>query len=392
MTIILLLLGAIVTIVGATFEIALLAVTRIRLAELVSRRLRGDGAPMAWPLETGYELAAASATTSIGLVFIGAVLPGMVSGLAAWEILLGLLVLAVPITLVSGYLLPRWLGHVRAERAVAILRPVVRPWVIVLRLVLPSPRVDTDLRTLEREGAAVLPESDGEIAMVGGAITFSERPVREVMTPRTDVVAVPEGAQLPEITAAFVESGYSRLPVYRDNLDEIIGMVHAFDLFTLRPGEPLPVRPVALAPSSRACADLLLDMQRERRHLAVVLDEFGGTLGIVSLEDLLTALVGEIYDEVQEAPKPPVTLLFEVDGAWTVEALEEQLGAVLPAGHATTVGGRLAELVGRIPQAGERFVVEGVEFDVLAATPARVERLVVRPEAPVLIRIPGSPR
>ncbi|MEK6598097.1 MAG: hemolysin family protein [Gemmatimonadota bacterium] len=390
MTILTLLLGAIVTIVGATFEVALLAVTRIRLAELVSRRLRGDGGPMAWPLEVGRELAAASTTTAIGIVLIGGALPGMVSGLGIWEILLGLLFLAVPITLVSGYLLPRWLGQVRAERAVAILRPAIRPWALVLRLVLPSPRVDSDLRTVEREGAAVLPGSDSEIAMVGGAITFAERPVREVMTPRTDVVAVPEGARIQEITAAFVESGYSRLPVYRDSLDEIIGMVHAFDLFALRPGEPLPVRPVALAPASRACADLLLDMQRERRHLAVVLDEFGGTLGIVTLEDLLTALVGEIYDEAQGEPEPPKAPLMELDGAGTVEQLEEQLGTALPTGHATTIGGRLAELVGRIPQAGERFVIDALEFDVLAATPARVERLVVRPAGQSPIRISGE--
>ena len=152
-------------------------------------------------------------------MLIGGALPGMVSGLGSWEILLGLLFLAVPITLVSGYLLPRWLGQVRAERAVAILRPAIRPWALILRLVLPSPRMDSDLRTVEREGAAVLPGSDSEIAMVGGAITFAERPVREVMTPRTDVVAVPEGARIQEITAAFVDSGYSRLPVYRDSLD-----------------------------------------------------------------------------------------------------------------------------------------------------------------------------
>ena len=83
----------------------------------------------------------------------------------------------------------------------------------------------------------------------------------------------------------------------RGTLDDIIGMLHAFDLFKLQPGDPLPVRPVAVTPASRSCGDLLLDMQRERRHLAVVLDEFGGTLGIATLEDLLEELVGEIFDE-----------------------------------------------------------------------------------------------
>src|SRR6185295_14325063 len=149
-------------------------------------------------------------------------------------------------------------------------------------------------------GAAVGLRADDELVMVGGVMAFSVRPVREVMTPRTDIVAVDEGAALEDIRMVFAQSGYSRIPVYRGTLDEIIGMLHAFDLFKLRPGDPLPIRPVAMAPASRSCGDLLLDMQRERRHLAVLLDEFGGTLGIATLEDLLEELVGEIFDEHDE--------------------------------------------------------------------------------------------
>ena len=99
-------------------------------------------------------------------------------------------------------------------------------------------------------------------------MAFSVRPVREVMTPRTDIVAVDESAALEDIRMVFAQSGYSRIPVYRGTLDDIVGMLHAFDLFKLRPGDPLPVRPVAVTPASRSCGDLLLDMQRERRHLA----------------------------------------------------------------------------------------------------------------------------
>jgi CBS domain containing-hemolysin-like protein len=144
------------------------------------------------------------------------------------------------------------------------------------------------------------------------------------MTPRTDLVAVEEHADLADIQLVFAQSGYSRIPVYRGTLDDIVGMLHAFDLFKLRPGDPLPVRPVAVTPASRACGDLLLDMQRERRHLAVVLDEFGGTLGIATLEDLLEELVGEIFDEhddeVRAAPAGGPTL-FETDGNVSPEAI-----------------------------------------------------------------------
>ena len=119
-------------------------------------------------------------------------------------------------------------------------------------------------------------------------------------------------------------------------------MLHAFDLFKLRPGDPLPVRPVAVTPASRTCGDLLLDMQRERRHLAVVLDEFGGTLGIATLEDLLEELVGEIFDEHDEEVRAEPAggpTVFETDGNVSPEAIEERFGVALPAGRSTTVGG-----------------------------------------------------
>jgi CBS domain containing-hemolysin-like protein len=217
--------------------------------------------------------------------------------------------------------------------------------------------------------------------MVGGVMAFSVRPVREVMTPRTDIVAVDEEAALEDIRLVFAQSGYSRIPVYRGTLDEIVGMLHAFDLFKLRPGDPLPVRPVSVTPASRACGDLLLDMQRERRHLAVVLDEFGGTLGIATLEDLLEELVGEIFDEHDEevrAEAPAGPAFFETDGNVPAEALEQRFGVTLPPGRSTTVAGLVVEWAGRIPNPGERFLVRGLEIDIIEASPTKIERLIIR--------------
>jgi CBS domain containing-hemolysin-like protein len=252
-----------------------------------------------------------------------------------------------------------------------------------------------DLRAIWREGAAVGLEDDGELAMVGGVMAFSARPVREVMTPRTEIVAIEENAPLEEIRLVFAGSGYSRIPVFRGTLDEIIGMLHAFDLFKLQPGDPLPVRPVAVTPASRQCGDLLLDMQRERRHLAVVLDEFGGTLGIATLEDLLEELVGEIFDEHDEEVRPAATaapLIFETDGNLSLEAIEERFGVTLPQSRSTTVGGLLVELAGRIPNAGERFTLRNLEFDVVQASPTRVERLLIRADpAPAITLTTAAP-
>jgi CBS domain containing-hemolysin-like protein len=171
-------------------------------------------------------------------------------------------------------------------------------------------------------------------------------------------------------------------------------MLHAFDLFKLEPGDPLPVRPVAVTPASRTCGDLLLDMQRERRHLAVVLDEFGGTLGIATLEDLLEELVGEIFDEHDEGVRPApaaAPTIFETDGNLSLEALEERFGVVIPSSRSTTVGGLLVELAGRIPNSGERFTLGKLEFDVVQASPTRVERLLIRPDPTPAITLSSSP-
>jgi putative hemolysin len=115
--------------------------------------------------------------------------------------------------------------------------------------------------------------------------------------------------------------------------------------------------------------------------LAVVLDEFGGTLGIVTLEDLLEELVGEIYDEFDEGAQPPAAagpVLYETDGTTPIEALEERFEVALPRASTSSIGGLLAELAGRIPPAGERFLIRGLEFDVLQASPTRVERVLIR--------------
>ena len=180
----------------------------------------------------------------------------------------------------------------------------------------------------------------------------------------------------------FAQSGYSRIPVFRGTLDEIIGMLHAFDLFKLEPGDPLPIRPVAVAPASRSCGDLLLDMQRERRHLAVVLDEFGGTLGIATLEDLLEELVGEIFDEHDEG----------------VQAAAPRLGdrprdrrTTPPPRRASGSASRCrpdrrARSAGCSPSWRAAFPTPanaspcvGLEFDVVQASPTRIERLLIRP-------------
>lgn len=385
-------LGATVAIFGATSALALGVTGRAELARAVSRRLRGGAIAVTDFARIEDRLAAATAATSFGVVLVGVAVPGTLIG--APLLTIGVVVLgALLVTIIfGGELASRWLTEPRATALLRRLGPALDAWSRVISVALPArpARQPSDLQKLWRSpdgGAAAM---DEEMLMIGGVMTFTDRPVREVMTPRTDVVAIAEDTPVEEIRRVFAQSGYSRLPVYRGTLDEIVGMLHAFDLFRLEPGDPLPIRPVAMAPGSRSCGDLLLDMQRERRHLAVVLDEYGGTDGIVTLEDLLEELVGEIYDEHDDqaqAARPAAPPLLETDGATPIAAVEERFGVRLAAEHEQTIGGLLARRLGRIPAAGERLRLGGLDFDVLQSSPTRVERLLIRPQtvAPIVL-------
>jgi len=392
------LVGFSLALFGAVSGAVLVSFSRLELTRAVSRQLRGGTGSLAWVSEMDRDLAVASATTALGMVLLGVTVPALFTGLRELVLFVIVVVVVVPLVLFAGYLVPRWLARPYAETVRRGVAPPLRLWGRLIRILLPARSLDApaEVRALWREEAAAGVSTDEEMLMVGGVMTFSERPVREVMTPRTDIVAIPEDASLDDIRQVFAQSGYSRIPVYRGTLDDIVGMLHAFDLFKLRPGDPLPIRPVVAAPASRTCGDLLLDMQRERRHLAVVLDEFGGTLGIVAFEDLLEELVGEIFDEhdgiAAPAPAPGVTVL-ETDGSTPVSAVEEQFGVPLPQARRSTVAGLLSELAGRIPNTGERFQIRELEFEILQASPARVERVLVRPAAvPVYVLVPPAGR
>ncbi len=384
---VLLVAGLLLAFAGTAGASALVTAGRAAVAEAVSRRLRGGGESLAWLATTERQVVAASAVASFGVGLAGAAIPGVFSAIPVVVFGMLLFLLVVPITLLGGYLLPHWLTVTRAEWVVDRLRPVLAVWATMLGVVLParSPDPADEIRALAREGGGV---ADNELMMIGGVMAFADTPVRDVMTPRTDVVAVSQDAPRAEVTALFTESGYTRLPVYRHTLDEIVGMVHAFDLFKQGPDDPLPLRPVTFAPAPRPAGDQLLDMQRGRQHLAVVVDEFGGTAGIVTLEDLLENLVGEISDEDDPVAAPPSAgAMLEVDGSMSLETVAEHFAVPLPDRDTRSVGGILAERAGRIPVAGDRFTLLDLDIDVLQASPTRVERVLVRRAGGARVRL-----
>ena len=395
MSTLLFILGLVLTVGGATAGAALVAEGRRELARAANRRLRGGEPPAPWLAQAELYLGTAGALTALGVVLLGTAFPAVVTGFAGAALAALLVFAGVPLLLLLGYLAPRWVARAAGGRTAALTLPVIAPLTRLLGPVLPARRHGSDPAAIVREAMAAGVTVDRELALAGGVMTFAERPVREVMTPRTDVVAVPEDASRGDLLRVFAESGFSRVPVYRVSLDEIVGVVHAFDLFSGREGT-LPRHPVTHTPETRSCGDLLLEMQRERRHLAVVLDEYGGTAGVVTLEDLLTALVGEIFDEDDGVGDAVAAVaaseVFETDGSISLDAIAARFGVALPETSAATVAGLLTELAGRIPQAGERMSVRGLEFDVIQASPARVERVLVRPgPVPILTLDRGAP-
>jgi putative hemolysin len=383
---VLLALGLALAGTSAAIGVAAAAVSQAELTRWVSYKLRGAPATAQALRDPARVLATANVLTTLGVLLAAAAMPALLARATPTFLGIVTVLVIVPLFVIAAYLLPRVVGRRWPERIVAPTVPWVERAARVLAFLIPQREASArgTLAAVLSGDSSVLAATD-EIEVVSGVLAFSDRPVAELMTPRTAVVALPEGMLAAEAAHVFMQSGYSRFPVTRGSLDEIVGVVHAFDLLTLAPDAPLRVRPVLTVPGTRRSADLMLEMQRGGSHLAVVLDEFGGTAGLVTFEDLLRDLVSEVLEgpptgappETAEAPA-----LVELDGAAPAETLRERLRIGPTTGTAQTVGGLLMQSLGRIPRAGERFLLGGLEFDILAASPTRVERVVVR-RAPV---------
>jgi putative hemolysin len=216
----------------------------------------------------------------------------------------------------------------------------------------------------------VLATSDAEI--LEGVFEFSEKNAREVMTPRTAIVAIAAESSLDEAVAVVEEANFSRYPVYRDTMDDIVGMVHAKDLLKVLARRPAEfalesiIRPVHVVPGSREVEEVLADFKRRKEHLAIVLDEYGGTAGMVTMEDLLEEIVGEILDEYDDAPGPALDSGLKgakvVPGDSNISEVNAEFGTTIPSEDYTTVGGYVFGLLGRLPVAGDRVTGGGAHF------------------------------
>jgi magnesium and cobalt transporter len=254
-------------------------------------------------------------------------------------------------------------------------------------------QIEEAIDSHEDEAPAQGDLSPAERQMLRNLLDFGERTAGDVGVPRGEIIAVPETIGFHDLVSAFAEAGHSRLPVYRDSLDEVVGMVHLKDVFpALARNEPEPssithlIRQPLYVPESMGVLDLLAGMRASRTHLAIVLDEYSGTEGLVTIEDIVEEIVGKIEDEHDEAPVSSLTLLDR--GVWDADARAEldEVGEVVDPRLARvdedvdTLAGLATVLAGHVPQRGEIILhPSGWRLEITAADPRRVARLRLHP-------------
>jgi magnesium and cobalt exporter, CNNM family len=308
-------------------------------------------------------------------------------------------VLSAGVMIVASYLItgavPRGIGRHQAVRVASSAATVLRPLVLALGPIpgfllatgsaltpgspqngLAGSESEEDLRGLVdllEQRQIIEPD---ERAMIHSVFEFGDTIVREVMVPRTDMVFVERGKTLRQALSLALRSGFSRIPVIGENLDDVVGIAYLKDLVTRshehREGESVEtvetiMRPATFAPESKPVDDLLREMQAKRVHLVIVIDEYGGTAGLATIEDILEEIVGEITDEY-DRERPPVEWLDEdhhearVIARLPVEELAELFGVTIEAEDVETVGGLLAHRLGRVPIAGSMATVAGLRL------------------------------
>jgi len=230
--------------------------------------------------------------------------------------------------------------------------------------------------------------SNQERELIESIIEFKDTLVREIMVPRTEIIAVERDTSLEEILRMVVESGHSRFPVFEGTIDNIVGQLLAKDLLTFWQSEetqldlPRVLRPAYFIPESKRISDLLRDLVERKAQIAVVIDEYGGTAGLITLEDILEEIVGEIYDEYDRLePRllPQEDGSVVVDARLDVEELMEHFDRPRPEGKFESVGGLLIHLLGRVPQVNDSVVINDLELTVKTADARRAKEVLARP-------------
>ncbi|HXW08880.1 MAG TPA: hemolysin family protein [Vicinamibacterales bacterium] len=413
-----LLLLAVSAVYVGTIETAFSALMRLSLRLMVERGGRND--TLGFYLDDPIQLFV-PARLMLGLIFsLATVVIAVMTGRTGFQSIGMLLLFVAVFILAFEHFVPMLIARRNPERVLEVLLPpfnvaagFLSPLTTVLvRLLVEARRERPPAQPANGEeveaasqAAAAQPEPEQDAAvrerderrLLQSIVDFGDTLVREVMTPRPDIVAIRADATLDQLRELFREQEYSRIPVYQENLDNILGIVFLKDLIHLAgiesKGQPIAdlVRPVPVVPETKRVSELLREFQRDRAQMAIVVDEYGGTAGLVTLEDLIEEIVGEIRDEYDVETEPVVE---EGNGSWVfsakvnIDEVRERLGVEIEPEGFETVGGYVLTRVGRVPAVGESFELDGLHVEVLEAERRRIHKVRFRRAAvaPVEVR------
>lgn len=403
----------IVVVFATTANVAIRTFSRVRLSELLERRRKADlltrllGARHELIVTTSFVRMAAILGLTLVIAHAYGVRP-------TWEMSVSyaaIFLTALVIVMVVGVAIPNAWARYAGESFLVVTLPVLFGLRYLLMPMTTFQRLTDGLirrlagvpKTDEHEAEAEEIEkeileavSEGELTgavheedadMIESVMKFRDTDVAEIMTPRTEITALPDTATLAETKELIASEGHSRIPVYGENIDDVKGVLYAKDLLPLENAGPFKaaemMRKVPFVPETKRVADLLEQLRAEKVHLAIVLDEYGGTAGLVTIEDILEEIVGEIADEY-EAPEPePIRRIdentVEIDARLHIDELNEELKIELPEDEDyDTVGGFVFSELGKIPAAGEELHYQNLRIQILDAGERKINRLRVQ--------------
>ena len=249
-----------------------------------------------------------------------------------------------------------------------------------------------EIQDLMNEGQAKGLISDEESDMVHGVLDLKETKAHSIMIPRTEISSASINSTLGEVIELVSDCGHTRIPFYKDNIDEIMGILNAKDLLKLWGEEsttkipPEILRKPYFVPKNQMVSELLKDLKEEKMHLAIVTDEYGGTAGIITVEDIIEEIVGEIMDEHDYEPSLLTVLDHNsvlVDARLEIEKLGEHFGIELPEGEFESVGGFIIHLLGRIPKVDEKIAFEDLDMTIKSADQRKIHKILIVSQASI---------
>jgi CBS domain containing-hemolysin-like protein len=409
MTLLLLIADAVVAllvVLATTIQVLYLESLRIRARELPSLAFFKETLEARLGLETELGALTFSLVKHIGLAVTGCLTLAVTAlNTEGWQALTAAILLVAFYAILGTYVVPQIVYRKTTGHGLVPLIPVFRAMALAMRPLTwilgflqslfdlgdqrhdeeqPTPEEHIDALITAGEEEGIIEKGDREL--IQSVVAFGDKTVREVMTPRPRIVAIRQDATLEELRHLVLNEQFSRIPAYDGTIDQITGFVHVRDMFELNDAQRAQrkvreiMRPIRAVPETKPVNDLLRDMQEEGAHMAVVVDEYGATAGIVTMEDMVEEIVGEIHDEHE----PDRDFTAQPDGSYIVSGsfdlgrLEDLLD-FHPAGdtESTTVGGLVTEWLGHVPGPGEETARDGISIRVLSANHVRVDQVQV---------------